>query len=282
MTEQLTSTLNRGWLIKMVVVLVVFVGFGAWGLYDATILYPSRGRADASYKQKRYLELAQSTGRLFESGFADPHQALRTLEAREADLAKAHAKAVAIESSGGNKGELTALAPLLLDHAALQWLTAESLVGGLNPATTKPADPTRKLSELQEFWKTTPPPKSLEKYDLPLQWAFTVIGFVGGAWMMLVIARAARTRFGFDPATQTLRLPNGRTITPADVREFDKRKWDKFFLTLNLHDGSSHKLDLLRNVGLEEWCLAMEKTAFPDQVAADEAAKAPATPAAGA
>ena len=276
MTDQLTSTLNRGWLIKMVVVLAVFLVFGVWGLYDATVLYPSRGRADASYKQKRYLELAQASGRLFESGFVEPQQALQTLEARQADLAKAHARAVAIEGSGGNKGELVALAPQLLDHAALQWLAAESLVGGLNAANTKPADPARKLSELQELWKTTPPPKSLEKYDIPLQWAFTVIGFGGAAWMLLIVTRAASTKFRFDPGTQALTLPSGRTISPADVREFDKRKWDKFFLTLNLHDGSSHKLDLLRNVGLEEWCLAMEKAAVPEQAATPEQAKAEA------
>ncbi|MGH7132453.1 MAG: hypothetical protein ACREJO_10960, partial [Phycisphaerales bacterium] len=73
-------------------------------------------------------------------------------------------------------------------------------------------------------------------------------------------------------------FPDGKTIVPADIAEFDKRKWDKFYVTINLKGGEARKLDLLRYVPLEEWVLAMERTAFPETAPPEE----PATPADGA
>ena len=39
----LQTNLARKWVIKMAVFLFVSIGFGFYGLYDATIAYPNRG-----------------------------------------------------------------------------------------------------------------------------------------------------------------------------------------------------------------------------------------------
>lgn len=270
MAELATTKVNRGWMLKMLVVLAVGLVLGAWGLLDATLWYPARGREDASYKHKRYLELSQQNGTLLNSGFADPRAALADLEKREGELTKAAERAATLEASNSGKAEVVALFPQLVSYAALQWLSAESLVGGLTPERTNPKEPGTLLRELQEKWKKTDPPKALAKHDLPLQWLIAACGFALAGWMLLVVMRAAGVKYRFDEATHTLHLPDGKTIAPGDIKEFDKRKWDKFFLTLHLRDGSAHKLDLLRNAGLEEWCLAMEKIAFPEQAGAGE------------
>lgn len=271
------STLARGWTFKMSIVMLVGLVLGVWGLLDAMVWYPARGRGDAEYKHKVYLERSNAAGSILTSGIQDPAKALEALKAREGELNRAVEKAAALEASGGNRGELASLIPALVDHATLQWLAAADLVGDLKPAVTNPQDPLATLRALQEKWKSLSPPKPLDRYDLPLQWLIAASGLVVAGWMMLLIFRASRTKFMFDQASQTLTLPGGRSFVPADVKEFDKRKWDKFFVTVHLKDGSSHKLDLLRNVGLEEWVLAMEKTAFPES-APDDTPDNPPTP----
>ena len=46
----LQTNLARKWVIKMAVFLFVSIGFGFYGLYDATIAYPNRGERSASYR----------------------------------------------------------------------------------------------------------------------------------------------------------------------------------------------------------------------------------------
>ena len=41
------TSLERRWLVRMIVLFVLFGGFAVWGLYDATVAYPARGRAVA-------------------------------------------------------------------------------------------------------------------------------------------------------------------------------------------------------------------------------------------
>ncbi len=77
----------------------------------------------------------------------------------------------------------------------------------------------------------------------------------------------------------TLGLPGGHSLTPADLTDVDKRKWDKFFVSLVVKPGHATlggkevALDLLRYEPLEDWVLEMEKAAFPDRVKAEEEAR---------
>jgi hypothetical protein len=82
--------------------------------------------------------------------------------------------------------------------------------------------------------------------------------------------RVAAKSYQFEPETHTLVLPGGERLAAADLKEVDKRKWHKFYVTLNMNDGRSHTLDLYRHDPLEEWVLEMEKAAFPESVSDEE------------
>ncbi len=275
-TDKQTTTLNRQWLVKMIIFMVVLVGFGCWGLLDAMVIYPARGLEDASFKQKLYLETAQGAGRLSDASIPDPQARLGVLAARRDALEGSLSKAAGLQAqavgdspqSQQAAAELRRLQPDLVEALALRWLDALQVVGKLEPARTTMAAPADDLKRLSERWKTAVQPKPLAAYDLPLQWAFAAIGLIGGIYILLfVIFPAKRTVFTWEPGTQRLTLPGSKSITPSDIVEFDKRKWDKFFVTLSLRDGSSIKLDLLKHAKLEEWVLEMERTATPSEPA---------------
>lgn len=124
------------------------------------------------------------------------------------------------------------------------------------------------LDELDKKWSRSDQTQPLAGYDLPVQWLFAIIGFGGGAYLALMILKAAGTKFRWDPGAMRLTLPGGRAIVPADLKDIDKRRWHKFYVTLLLNDGSSHTLDLYRFEPLESWVLEMERAAFPDRAAA--------------
>ena len=107
---------------------------------------------------------------------------------------------------------------------------------------------------------------------MPVQWLFVVVGFgLGGYLVFLMVkckAQASRTKF--ESETQRLTVPSGASFTPADLEDVDKRLWHKYYVTMQLKDGSEHKLDLLRYVPLEEWVLGMERTRFPERAAEED------------
>jgi hypothetical protein len=86
----------------------------------------------------------------------------------------------------------------------------------------------------------------------------------------LHIARVARRRYSWDDAEKRLFLPDGSSLVPADVAEFDKRKWDKFLIYLHVkphherHAGRELMLDLYQHAPLEDWVLEMERIASPE------------------
>ncbi len=288
------TTVNRGWLIKMVIFLVVLVGFGIYGLVDAMIVYPARGYEDASYKKKVYLELCEDAGKvgkpeLFDkASIAAPDATHATLVARRTELVEAEKQGIelsklkATTDAQGQKAErdFRDLLPKLVDAAKLHWLDSLKLVGGLKPSPSPvPADvdkarhrtnfddPKAELTALKTYWASQTPPKELAFYDLPMQWAFAAIGFGFGAYLLYLIAKTKKDRYGWDPEEKRLYLPSGKTLIPDDVAEFDKRKWDKFFVFLHLKPQAGTgqiKLDLLRQAKLEEWVLEMERIAFPE------------------
>ncbi|MBX3358191.1 MAG: hypothetical protein KF745_07165 [Phycisphaeraceae bacterium] len=259
------TRLNSHWLMKMAIFFIVLVGLGSWGLYDATIAYPARGQADASYQLKEYLAAAKTAGRLSQTRVTDPVTDLADLQKRRAEFTSA-----ARDTATGN-GRIAAM-----ELAKLQWLESLSRVWALDSATARITDPEKQLAELTAEWNTRGAPKPLSGLDMFFQWLFVAIGGVGAAWVALVVLWAGTMKFRFDPATLRLTLPGAGTptIAPADIKEFDKRKWHKFFVTLNLKDGRQVKLDLLRYTPLEDWILQMERAAFPESGA--EAAE-PAT-----
>lgn len=247
MPATMTTSLNRKWYIKLAIFFVFLVGFGLYGLYDATIAYPERGRRHAEFLQYQYLLAADTQGRLRDAGVAEPVEARSRLRvSRREQLPE-------------------------LERARLDWLDSLALVGALTPAHTQIADPRATLDALDQSWKSKNPPKGLTAYDIPVQWIFVAAGLGGGLWMAVFFLRAARVKYGWDPAEKRLYLQDGSSLLPSDITEFDKRKWDKFLIFLHVkeghppHGGNELKLDLLRYTPLEEWVLEMERTAFPPE-----------------
>lgn len=268
--QQTETRLNRGWLIKMGIFFTVLVAFGFWGLYDATIAYPNRGLADAEYREKEYLEASQRAGLLLRASVENPRNELSTLRARERDIQS--------RATGGDATTSTLIAQAEL--AKIQWLTSLGRVGRLDPRHTRFENPTERLQTLSAAWDTRTPPKPLSAFDIPSQWIFVVAGFGGGAWMLVLFTRVSSKKFRWAPETRTLTMPGGRAITPAQIAEVDKRKWDKFFVTLRLDETAGEprevKLDLLRFSPLEAWILEMEKHSPNYVPPAEEPAETPA------
>jgi hypothetical protein len=259
MADQQSTGLNRPWVVKMVIFFLVFAVLGAWGLRDALVSYPQRGLHYASYKLFQYLESA-----------SHEHQ----LDSR-----------VNVPDPVGELSRLRKLDQVRygpLDGPRKDWLESLEAVGKLTPAETNFSDPDKAYTALKQQWLTAngtvQAPKKLSKLDIPVQWVITAIGLGGAFWFLLLFANVARLKYRWEPETQTLTLPDGNALTPADIQEFDKRKWDKYLVFLHVKGthttmgGREVKLDLYRYDPLESWVLEMEKTAFPERAAADTAA----------
>lgn len=247
-----TTRINRGWLTKMVVIAVALLALGAWGLYDALFAFPNRGAAHAEYVEWQYLQTASEGGQLLTAGVDDPQDEYARLVGERSRLRDRMA-----QSSEGSLARREAATAM----ARLEWLTSLSRIGRLDPSNTTFDNPRARLDELREKWSTRNPPKPLAAYDIPSQWLFVVGGFGGAAWIALILLRASRVQYRYRPASMELTLPSGRTITPEQISEVDKRKWHKFYVTLRFkEDGASPlTLDLLRHKPLEDWILEMEK-----------------------
>lgn len=311
-----TTRLGRRWLTTKFIFMVVLFGFGVWGFLDATVFYKNRGLNDASYKLRVYLEAARSAGRLSPGSVRveDPVAARTELRGRRNQIASA-----AVGDNLASRQAAMELARLdWLDSLAAVWklsvdpqplgayapsAPAGPAAGSAPPdkprqlffdpvrgegyATAGRADDTRVtvelgglLDELTRKWNTQAKSKPLSSYDMAVQWIFVVVGIGGGLYLAIVLLRAASTKFRWDSAAKRLELPGGRAIVPADLKDLDKRKWHKFYVTLNLNDGSNIELDLYKFDPLEAWVLEMERTAFPDRARA-EAEKAAAAKQAG-
>jgi len=257
--EVLTSTINRSWLVKMVIFTVVLIGFGLWGLYDALVAYPNRGNAYAQYAKYRYLDAARTAGKINAAAEGGDPKARR--EALEAKMPRSD-----------------------LEQAELDWLEALSRVGRLDASETKIESPNRTLDELAVQWRSQQSPPPLAAYDMPLQWSFVVVGFGLGLYVVMNIVKSGARKYRWEPAASALTLADGRRVTPEMLADVDKRKWHKYFCALVFLDGSpSAELDLLKYQGLEEWVLTMERVRFPERAAEADAAAAeeepPASPA---
>ena len=255
MTE--TSSLNRSWLIRMVVIAIVFIGFGAWGAWDAFKAYPDRGIRHAEFLEKEYLDAADKRGKIMSASVANP--------------ALVHAQ---IQGQGGATDEVEA--------AKFRWLNALRIVGRLDESYTTIPDPAKRLSDLKATWATTKPPKPLSELDIPTQYLIMVGCTIIGLLVLATIIKASGTRYAFDSATTTLTLPGNHAVTPADVADIDKRKWHKFIVFVKTKPSHATipdrevRIDLLRHAKVEGWVLALEAAAFPELAAAPSTDAQPA------
>lgn len=255
------TTLNRSWLLKMTAIFVVVVAFGSWGLYDASVVFPRRGQAVASYLQLEYLREAEKAGLLMRSAVENPVKELARLGERET-LARLHQTAADPSALG--------YAQAAVELARYRWLEALKAIGMLDPESTRLDNPGKMLDDLTAAWGRKGSPKELTAWDIPVQWLIVVVCYGAGLWMVVLFLGAASKSYQWEPDEQRLTLPGGATLVPADIEEFDKRKWHKFLVFLKIRSdhrslsGKVLKLDLLRYSGLEGWVLEMERTAFPE------------------
>lgn len=254
-----TTTLNRRWLLKMVAILVMCVGFAAFFAYDGFIAYPKRGALHTDFMLQAYLANAASAGKLAVASVEDPAAAYTELNTRVRS---------GLPLTATDQSKLAWLKSLsrIRSLAALARANREALAqGGVPDTETMFADPGGRKAALDQALSQRSQPTPLSAYDIPSQYIVGALCTLGAIWMVLVLIRASQTRYRYDHASHTLTLPDGRTITPSDIVEVDKRKWDKFFVFLRLTDEKQKageeeiKLDLLRYVPLEEWFLEMEK-----------------------
>ena len=271
-TGELQKTkLSKRWIRKFAIFLVVCIGFGFYGLYDATIAYPKRGENDASYRLFKYLEAADEAHRFALSvGVPEgqtPQEHLAELEAQQAELN---------ERAGGEGGTAR---DARAELAKLEWLDALAKVWQLTPERVEAdldREPSEILAELKTTWDAKEQPKPLSWFDIPVQWLFTVVGFGLGIWLAIHMVRVASKSYTWNPGELRLGLPGGHSIVPADVAEFDKRKWDKFLFFFKIKPdhpelgGRELKLDLYQYSPLEDWCVEMHKHARPEDYADED------------
>ncbi|MFZ4572782.1 MAG: hypothetical protein ACOYN0_00200 [Phycisphaerales bacterium] len=268
----LQSKLGKRWVFQMILYIVGLEAFAGLCLYDALLKYPARGANAAAFNEYRYLSALENSdpGALAAVNVTDPDATMKRLKAK-ADLIGA-------------------------DQSLNDWLTQLGLIGKLSGDHTKyprtdyrkggtVGDPVSRLKELRSEWETAEgSPKTvtnpLTTWDIPSQWVMLALCAPGGLWVLVTFMRAASKTYKWDPATHTMTLPGNHVITPADLADVDKRKWDKLYVHLRFKPnhatlgGKEIELDLKRYEPIEEWVLAMEAVAFPDRA---EKAEPPAS-----
>lgn len=281
-TQPLRTRLASRWVRKTVIIIVVLLAFGGWGLLDAIKFYPQRGANAAEYLEFKYLEQYAAKRGFLDSGVnvADPAGEFERLES----LTSGRALADPVEET------------------RRQWLESLDRIGQLEASQTAwPRDDFRgervpdaqmRFEALRDAWTRVPAggdpkavrpaPKPLAAWDIPSQWGILAICWGIAAYMTVMFLKAASKKYAFEPGTQRLTLADGTSLVPSDIEEFDKRRWAKFYVYLKVaaahpqHGGKELELDLYRYEPLEEWILAMERTRFPDQAEPEVAEDAPA------
>jgi len=267
------TKLDKRWVIRMGLITVVLFAFGGWGFYDASVVYPRRGRMHAEALQLEYLRTAQASGQLALASVFDPAGELATLGKREV-----------LELSE-------------LDRVRLDWLKALAVpgLGLLKPEHTQMADPAAELERLKAQFQTRAAPPALSQYDILVQWGICALGAGLGAYVLALLLVVRSRVYRWDAGSSTLTLPGGRTLGPGDLDPedpIDLSKWHKFIVFLRPLSGDIRpiKVDLFRHEPLEAWIKVLVKSAagefeFPDEAKAREeaerAAAAAAQPAEG-
>ena len=262
------SALNRPWVLKMLISIVVVLAFGTWGYYDAVIKYPERGARYAEWAQWQYLQAASNADReefgwfLNNASVDDPVAELAHLSSEE-EMARNLEASQNPDSRSHHRG--------VAKLARLRWLEGLRLIGRLSPEHTTIDDPRQRLEELSAKWASTPQPKPLHGFDIPSQWAIMAVGYIVGLYLIILFIRVASKKYTWDPEAKRLTLPGGASIVPDDLEEIDKRKWDKFIVFLKIrkdHEqlgGREIRVDTYRYAHVEDWILEMERARFPSE-----------------
>jgi len=262
------APLNPKWTFKLFIITFFVIGFGALGLYDAVIKYPARGERFADWAKWQYLDAAKSAGTeqfgIFEreTSVTDPVEELARLSDSEAMRRNA--------SDAQNTTSSRRLRATMY-NTRLQWLKGLKTIGQLTPENTIIESPNDTLDALAAKWAAESSPKPLKGYDIPSQWGIMVICWFVGGWMLLNIIKVLGQKFSWHAETMTLMVPGPLAITPANIEEVDKRKWDKFIVFIKLNDthgshaGKEIKIDTYQHALVEDWILAMETKALGSQ-----------------
>lgn len=307
------SIISRPWLVRIVVILTVLVGYGIWSMYDAYVAYPERGAQYASYREWVYLDKAieadrkESPGVLRrEAAVLNPVDELERLKLPETQQRNAENA-----QDGGQRRRAQ------MEQAREEWLTALSRIGRLHPAytgfyldpdpekidriraleadaadldkagrteldnlrsTVQQQGPRERFEALDTRWTTESPPGPLQSYDIPVNKISAAACFVFSLYLIYLFVTVATKTYQWDPEHKRFTLPNGESITPDDLEDVDKRKWDKFIVFLKIKDGhkalggAELRFDTYRHGYIEDWILDMEKAAFPERVEEETAA----------
>ncbi len=263
------APLNPRWRLKLGVIAFIVFLVGCWGLWDATSVYPNRGKKFADWAKWQYLEESKKADDedfgifLRETSVTDPEAELERLSATER-MTQNRQDAANPNSSRSKRASM--------QNARLQWLEALEIVGMLDAEHTVIESPQGELDTLREKWSATSTnPKPLSGFDLMSQWLIMGVCYFVTLIMVIHMMRVASQRYTFEHSTKALTLPDGSSIIPDDLEEVDKRKWDKFIVFLKIKDahpklgGQEVKIDTYQRLLIEDWVLLMEEQAFPSQ-----------------
>ena len=273
----LRTTTGRAWKLKTLGFAVALALLAAWGWYDAYKIYPARGQLHEQFMRRNYLLEAEKAFQLPTASVEDPAAEHRKLSAlSETDLSAVEKARLAWLRS---ISRLTSLAAVAEENAAEIELRAADPSHRV-PTRTMFADPRRELAALSAQLDQADQPKPLAAYDLPVQFLFLYGGIAGCVYLTGLFFVVRSRVYRYDPASHTLTLPTGRSLTPADIALVDKRQWDKYIVYLKPADGSAEiRLDLYRHRPLEDWVLEMEKLT-PGYVPPEPEPEAEASPSA--
>lgn len=268
MSDVQRSTLGRRWLLKTGIFALFLLVLGVWGALDAWVIYPNRGARHAEWAKWKYLDAVARAGVLsVDASVADPVAEYARLQSSEV-----------LSANTRDLGSTSIRQPqAALEMARLTWLRSLDRIGRLKPEFTVIAEPRRVLEDLTTEWAPKPVPKSLSRWDIPVQYVFVIVGLGGGVYLLVQILRVRSRVYTWDPSRLCLTLPGGGAITPEDLAEVDKRKWEKFLVYLKINPahstlgGREIRIDLYHHHPVEEWVLAMERQAFPESAGAVDA-----------
>lgn len=281
MTDQPTDTpihvsqdcakapLNPRWVFKLGVISLIIFAVGVWGYLDASSVYPKRGERYAQWAKWQYLDQSKKADAedfgvfVRESSVTNPKEELDRLLVPETVSRNL--------TDASNSSSNRALRASMF-NARKQWLEALKVIGHLNPQHTTIESPQKELDALKAQWATASSvPKPLHAFDLYVQWMIMGVCWLVALWMFVHMLRVKAKRYAWNAGSMTLTLPNGSSITPSDLEEVDKRKWDKFIVFLKIkasHADLGNKevaVDTYQHKFVEDWILTMERDAFGSQ-----------------
>lgn len=267
------APLNPRWTLKLGVIALIVFAVGVWGYLDASVIYPKRGEKYADWAKWQYLDQAKKADRedfgifLRDSSVSNPREELKRLS--EPDRVTQN------QQDASNPNSSRALRASM-QVARKRWLEALNVVGMLDEQHTLIDSPQSTLDALATKWGSSQSnPKPLSAFDLIVQWMIMGVCLIVALIMVVHMIRVRAKRYAWDSESMTLTLPGGERITPDDLEEVDKRKWDKFIVFLRIKGAHSElggqevRVDTYQHLRVEDWILAMEAKAFPSQEKGD-------------